>query len=120
MADIMGSGGLAWYQWRKHGRCSGLDGPTYLALSRAAYARITIPPVLAGLNRDVRLPAQVVEAAFLEANPDLTPDMITITCRDGRIAEARICLTRDLDPRLCAPDSRRDCALSAAIMDGVR
>jgi ribonuclease T2 len=120
MADIMGSGGLAWYQWRKHGRCSGLDGPTYLALSRAAYARITIPPVLAGLNRDVRLPAKVVEAAFLEANPDLTPDMITITCRDGRIAEARICLTRDLDPRLCAPDSRRDCALSAAIMDGVR
>ena len=24
MADVMGSGGLAWYQWQKHGRCSGL------------------------------------------------------------------------------------------------
>lgn len=120
MADIMGSPGLAWYQWRKHGRCSGLDGPTYLATARAAYARITIPPVLARLNRDVRLPAKVVEAAFLDVNPGLTADMITITCRDGRIAEARFCLTPDLDPRLCAPDSRRDCALSAAIMDGVR
>ena len=25
MADIMGSGGLAWHQWQKHGRCSGLS-----------------------------------------------------------------------------------------------
>lgn len=120
MADIMGSPGLAWYQWRKHGRCSGLDGPAYLAKARAAYARITIPPVLARLNRDVRLPASVVEAAFIKANPDMTPDMITITCSDGRIAEARICLTPTLDPRACAPDSRRDCTLSTAVMEGVR
>lgn len=120
MADIMGSAGLAWHQWRKHGRCSGLDGRDYLALSRAAYRAIRIPPVLAGLTRDVRLPAAVVEEAFIEANPGLAPDMITVTCRAGRIHEARICLTRDLRPRACAPDARRDCTLGGALMDGVR
>lgn len=121
MADIMGSPGLAWYQWRKHGRCTGMDGRAYLAQSRAAYEAIRIPPVLAGLTRDVRLPARVVEEAFIEANPGLSPDMITITCRNGRIHEARICLTRDgLEPRRCAPDTRRDCTLGAALMDGLR
>lgn len=120
MADIMGSAGLAWYQWRKHGRCSGLDGRAYLSQARAAFQSIRIPPVLAGLTRDVRLPARVVEAAFIEANSGLAPDMITVTCREGRIHEARICLTRDLTPRVCAPDARRDCTLGAALMDGVR
>ena len=25
MTDIMGSAGLAWHQWQKHGRCAGLE-----------------------------------------------------------------------------------------------
>lgn len=120
MADIMGSAGLAWHQWRKHGRCTGLDGPAYLALARRAFDAVVRPPVFAALDRDVRLPAEVVEQAFLEANPALSPDMITITCRDGRIQEARVCLSRTLVPRMCGPDMRRDCALPSALMDGVR
>ncbi len=38
MADIMGSGGSAWHQWNKHGRCSGLSPDDYFALAREAYA----------------------------------------------------------------------------------
>ncbi len=120
MVDIMGSGGLAWHQWRKHGRCSGLDGPGYLALSRAAYAAIERPALLRELRRPVRLPAKVVEAAFVEANPGLAPDMITVTCRDGRVMEARICLTKALGLRRCGPDVLRDCALEDALLDPVR
>lgn len=120
MADITGSGGLAWHQWQKHGRCSGLAGADYLALARRAYEGVTIPPVLAALDRDVRLPASVVEAAFLEVNPALAPDGITVTCDDGRIDEVRLCLTRTLAPRLCAPDVRRDCTLSGALMEAPR
>ena len=40
MADIMGTSGLAWHQWRKHGVCSGLSSDEYYALSREAYARV--------------------------------------------------------------------------------
>ena len=60
MADIMGSSGLAWHEWKKHGRCSGLPAADYFDLARRAYARVTIPPVFAHLSRDIRLPASVV------------------------------------------------------------
>jgi ribonuclease T2 len=120
MADIMGSGGLAWYQWKKHGRCTGLAAPDYFALSREAFARVTIPPVLAALDRDVRLPARVVEEAFTEANPGLEPNGVTVTCDDRMIAEVRICLTPDLGFRACAPDAARDCRAPDALLPAVR
>ncbi len=120
MADIMGGAGLAFYEWKKHGRCSGLSADDYFALSRQAYDAVVIPPVFTALNRDVALPASVVEDAFLEANPGLARDQITITCSDGMIAEARICLTRDLEPRRCGDDVIRDCRLPDAVMNAVR
>ena len=114
MADVMGSGDLAWYQWRKHGRCAGLSSPDYFALARDAYEQVQRPEVLRRLTREVTLPATLIEDAFLEANPDLSADQITVTCRQNRIQEVRICLTRDLDYRRCGEDVIRDCtALSA-------
>ena len=120
MEDIMGSDGAAWYQWKKHGRCAGLSASDYYATARAAYRSISIPEVFKRLDRDVTLPAAVVEEAFLEANPGLSRDQITITCDQGRIAEARICLTRDLEPRRCGADVLRDCKMSDALMEAVR
>ena len=109
MADVMGSGGLAWYQWQKHGRCSGLSAQDYYQAIRDAAAAVEIPPIFRMLPRDVRLEAGVIEDAFIETNPGLTPDGITVSCTGERLDEVRICLTRDLQPRPCAPDSRRDC-----------
>ena len=51
MADIMGGAGLAFYQWKKHGRCSGLSPQDYFATARRAFASVTIPPVFAGCRR---------------------------------------------------------------------
>ena len=110
MADIMGSSGLAWYQWKKHGRCTGLSSADYFALTRKAAALIAIPATLRNLPRDVSLPAKVVEDAFIEANPELSRDGVTVTCRDRALQEVRICLTPNLQPRPCAPDTRRDCS----------
>lgn len=120
MADIMGSGGLAWHQWKKHGSCSGLSSEDYFALSREAYAQVTRPPLLRRLTDPVTLPASVIEEAFLEDNPALSGDMITITCKDRYIQEARICLTRTLEPRRCGRDVIRDCTQSNAQFDPIR
>ena len=120
MADIMGTAGLAWHQWKKHGSCSGLSAEDYFALSREAYGRVTRPALLRRLEEPVTLPATLIEDAFLEANPGLEPDMITITCREGRIQEARLCLSRDLDPVPCGRDVVRDCTLGDALLDPVR
>lgn len=120
MADIMGTGGLAWYQWQKHGRCSGLSARAYFALARQAYESVNRPAILRQLDKPVRLPARVIEQAFLEANPKWEPDMLTITCKDDRIQEARLCLSRDLVPVPCGRDVVKDCALGDALFDPVR
>jgi ribonuclease T2 len=120
MADIMGTSGLAWYQWKKHGVCSGLSASDYYALARLAYSRVTRPDVFRKLDKPVRLPAKVVEQAFLRANPGLHPDAITITCTSGHIQEARICLSRDLEPRRCGGDVRHDCSLDDALFEAIR
>lgn len=120
MEDVMGSGGLAWYQWQKHGRCSGLSARAYYQAIRDAAAMAEIPEVFDDLTRDVRVPPAVIEEAFIEANPDLTRDGITVTCRGEDLQEVRICLTRDLDARDCAPDARRDCSRGSVFMEKVR
>ncbi|MEM1265756.1 MAG: ribonuclease T2 [Pseudomonadota bacterium] len=113
MTDIMGSGGLAWHQWNKHGRCTGLSGPDYLRLSRVAYERVERPEVLRQIPRPLSVAPPVVEAAFLEVNADMVADGITVTCREGLLHEVRICLTRELEPRACGADVIRDCPASA-------
>lgn len=120
MADIMGGAGLAFYQWKKHGRCSGLSPQDYYATARRAFDGIVIPPVFAKMSKTLKVPASVVEGAFLEANPGLERDQITVTCDQGRIQEVRLCLTRDLEPRRCGDDVIRDCRLTDAILDAVR
>ena len=120
MADIMGGAGLAFHEWKKHGRCSGLEARDYFDVSRRAYKSVVIPDVLTDLGKDVELPASVVEDAFIEANPGMKRDQITVTCDRGMIEEVRICLTTDLVPRRCGADVVHDCTLSDAVMEAVR
>ncbi len=120
MADIMGTSGLAWHQWKKHGTCTGLSASAYYTLSRDAYARVTRPEIFRKLARTVKLPASVVEEAFLKANADMEPDGVTITCRNDQIQEARICLSRALEPVPCGQDVVRDCRMKDALFSPVR
>lgn len=119
-ADLFGSAGSAWHQWNKHGSCSGLSPDDYYAFARLAYDRVTRPEVFRRLENPVTLPASLIEEAFMRDNEGLDADEITITCRSGRIQEARICLTRDLELRTCGADVIRDCSLDDALFDPVR
>ena len=120
MADIMGTSGLAWYQWKKHGVCSGLSARDYFATARRAYAAIRIPQAFHKLEKTVILPATLIEDACVAANPGMDRDMVTVTCKDGHIQEVRICLSKDLTPVPCGADAIRDCTLKDALFDPVR
>lgn len=120
VADVFGGAGAAFYQWKKHGRCSGLPARDYFALARRVKDSLRTPPVLRQVRRPLTVPAQVIEGAFLEANPRLTRDMVTVTCDSGLIAEVRVCLTRDLQPRRCGGDAMRDCRMTDALLLPVR
>ncbi|NRB16549.1 MAG: ribonuclease T2 [Rhodobacteraceae bacterium] len=120
MSGIMGSASLAWHQWKKHGTCSGLAAQDYYALMRQAYASISRPTVFRKLDKGITLPVSLIEDAFLQANPFLEKDMLTVTCRDRYIQEARVCLSKDLTPLPCGRDVVRDCRLDNARFTPVR
>ena len=108
--DLAPSRGLLAHQWRKHGSCTGLSAEEYFRTARRARARVAIPAALAGASKSVRIDPRVVETAFMQANPGLDRDEVTITCKRGDLAEVRVCLPRDLEPRRCGPDVIRDCS----------
>lgn len=120
MSDIMGTAGLAWHQWKKHGTCTNLPAADYFDMSRRVFEQVTKPPVLRRLTEEVAISPDVIEAAFLRSNPELNAGSITITCKAGYIQEARICLTKSLEPRECGVDVRRDCSLKGARFAPVR
>ncbi|CUJ06573.1 ribonuclease T2 family protein [Cognatishimia activa] len=120
MADIMGTSGLAWHQWKKHGTCSGLSAEEYFTLSREAYGSIQRPQIFRKLDNAVRLPARLIEEAFLKENPTLSADGLTVTCKQGYIQEARVCLSKDLTPVPCGRDVIKDCSIDSARFDPVR
>jgi ribonuclease T2 len=112
MADVMGSGGLARHQWRKHGRCTGLSARSYFDRARRAFAALDLPAP----DRP-RATAAEVEAAILAANPGLSEGGLVVTCGAGRIEEVRVCLTRDLEPRGCAADVARAACRTRGALD---
>ncbi|GAB5469025.1 MAG: ribonuclease T2 [Rhodospirillales bacterium] len=120
LLDIMPSEGLVTHQWRKHGTCSGKDAEAFFALSRQAFDAVTIPSVYARLDSHLTLSPEVLEQAFLDANPNLTAAGFSVYCRDRNLREVRICLTKDLEPRACAELERRQCRRDRLVMPPLR
>ena len=119
MADIMESGGLAWHQWKKHGRCSGLPGSDYLALSRAAYGAVARPALLRRL--DARATARArggggVHRGQSRPRPRHDHDHLPRRAGDGGAHLPH----PDLSFRRCGADVLRDCAQEDALLDPVR
>ena len=56
MADVFGGAGAAFYQWKKHGRCSGLSAPDYYRTAREAFGRVKVPKVFRDVSRPLTLP----------------------------------------------------------------
>ncbi|MEM7242271.1 MAG: ribonuclease T2 [Pseudomonadota bacterium] len=119
MTDIMGTSGLAWHQWKKHGSCAGMSAPEYFELSRKAYNSIDRSNLLRQLETEVEITAAVVEQAFLEVNPNLAPAHIEVTCKNGNIQEARICLSKQLEPFDCT-FKRKSCGAGTYDLPPIR
>ncbi len=72
MADIMGSADWPGING-KNMAMQWVSASAYFDTARRAYDAVVIPDVFERLHREVRLPASVVEEAFLEANPAFQP-----------------------------------------------
>lgn len=104
------SEGLARYQWRKHGTCTGSSPSDYFRDVRRAREKVIIPPTLAKAERDQTWTAIDLERAFAAANPGLRPDMMSVACKRGVLQEVKICFSKDLrDFRTCQQVDRSGC-----------
>jgi ribonuclease T2 len=104
--------GLARYEWRKHGTCTGRSPGDYFDDVARARSSVTIPDVFAKASSDQSLSTQRVEQAFRDANPGLRPGMMSVGCRGDALEEVRICFTKDLTAfRACPEVARRGCRI---------
>lgn len=109
LAPLMPDRGLVFYQWKKHGSCSGLTPETYFATLERAGRSIQIPRAALQRAAQSRMRRQDLERAFIEVNPGLREDAISFECRHQNLREVRICLDTALKPRRCGADVRERC-----------
>ena len=120
LRDIMPSGGLIGYQWRKHGGCAGLSQEDYFSVLRAAREKTIVPKQFRAPEAAVTIDPDAVEASFIDANPGLPARGIAVICEDRYVSEVRLCMTRDLSSfRTCPEVDRRSCAITNATMPPV-
>ncbi|MBV2142732.1 ribonuclease T [Falsochrobactrum sp. TDYN1] len=119
-SDIMPSAGLAAYQWRKHGSCSGLTQNDYFATMRDARRRVNIPPSLRNLASGRRVEPLLVEKAFIAANPGIKAGGISVSCKRNYLQEVRICMSKDLKFRDCKQVDANACRSRTVLMPSTR
>ncbi|MGO9172805.1 MAG: ribonuclease T2 family protein [Rhodomicrobium sp.] len=122
MLDIMPSRRLVINEYKRHGVCSGLDPRQYFDAARRAYRSITIPNGFQDLSEALTVPPEEVRKAFLDANRQLSPDMIQVACSRNLLREVRVCFSKDLTPRACSQNeqNRRLCPSNTVTMPPVR
>ncbi len=102
--------GLARYEFRKHGTCTGKAAGDYFNDVRFARDAVKIPPDFGQISQDVLVAPPDVIRAFQIANPRLRAGMMAVGCQDGLLQEVRVCFTKDLrDFRACPEVARGTC-----------
>jgi ribonuclease T2 len=108
---FMPSEHLIAHEWQTHGTCTGLDPRAYFDLADRAFAEIKIPPALNAPQTAPSLSAADVVQAFIQVNPKLGENMISVACHNGsELTEVHICLNKDdLSPQACGGRVHNTC-----------
>jgi ribonuclease T2 len=102
--------GLARYEWRKHGTCSGKSPTAYFADVRRARDMIAIPPAFQNQQTEQDIAPLDIQRAFFTANPRLRPGMMSVECVNGELSEVRFCLSKDVRNFVPCPEvARQSC-----------
>ncbi len=113
--------GLARYQWRKHGVCSGSSPTDYFNDVKRAREAVVVPAQFKAVDRPQSWAPIDLERAFVAANPGLRTDMMSVACRRSELQEVRICLTKDLRSfRSCQEVDRGGCRTREISVQPVR
>jgi ribonuclease T2 len=113
--------GLAAYEYRQHGTCTGLSARDYFATVRYVRDQLVIPEILQGPRQRLRVSPADLQQAFVAANANLRPDNMAITCSRGQLVDVRFCLSKDLRAfAVCPKVSGHTCHSSSIAVAPVR
>jgi ribonuclease T2 len=113
--------GLARYEWRKHGTCSGLSPTDYFSAVRRARDAVVVPTAFQSPRAEQTWAPIDVARAFSAANPGLRTDEMAVTCRSGDLQEVRVCFAKDLRGFVPCPEvARASCHASGISVPPVR
>ena len=115
LAPLMPDRGLVFYQWKKHGSCSGLSPDAYFSQLERAGRAIKIPSAYLKQAARKRVKRVELERAFIESNPQLRPEAISFECSRQYLREVRVCLDRELRPRACGADVNERCGKELSV-----
>jgi ribonuclease T2 len=119
LRNIMPDAGLRQYEWKKHGRCSGLPAQDYFALLSHAFTQLKIPPLLQPKGRDTVVERQAVLSAFHRLNPGFPERGVVLRCqgreRPPLLSELRVCLTPSGQPAECTASFKPNCPIAVRI-----
>ncbi len=124
LAKVQGlypSNGLAVHEWISHGRCTGLSPENYFGAAKFARDEFTIPNALKHPTERQSTSPRAIEKAFIDANANLTPASMAVTCGHGELIDVRFCLTRNLQAfAICPKVSGHTCYSSQINVSPVR
>ena len=102
--------GLARYEWRKHGTCSGLSPGDYFDAVKVARDRVSVPPNFQTPKTEQNWSSAEITRAFTSGNRGLRADMMAVGCKRGILEEVRICFEKDLrNFKTCPEVARQGC-----------
>ena len=120
MLDLMPSRRLVYYEWNRHGTCSGLTAQDYFDTLRKARAAVTIPADYRDPAEPLSVSPADVAAAFIKANPGLSAAAMAVACNKTRLTEVRLCLGKELSFHDCPAIARATCKRDKIVMPAVR
>jgi ribonuclease T2 len=102
--------GLARYEWRKHGTCSGLSPADYFDAVKSARVKINVPENFQSPRAEQKFSPIEIIRSFVDNNKGLRADMMAVGCKRGVLEEVRICFEKDLRSfKSCPEVARKSC-----------
>jgi ribonuclease T2 len=120
MLDLMPSRHLIFYEWKRHGTCSGLSAQAYFETIRKARGIVKIPTSYTALKDSVTVSPSEIANAFVKINPKLSPDAFAIVCDNKRLREIRLCFTKDFSFRACPQIVHHSCRRNEIEIPAIR